>query len=80
MNYEQMSIEELEAENIRLSNERADIQKEQRMINDVLSRKVAMRDAQAKFAGLSDVEKAALAQVVGVETVRVSGQVNKAGE
>lgn len=80
MNYDQMSIEELEAENIRLSNERAAIQQHQRTINDVLSRKVAMRDATAKFAGLSEVEKAALAQVVGVNVAQVSGQVNKAGE
>lgn len=80
MDYEQMSLETLEAENIRLSNERAAIQQQQRMINEVISRKVAMRDAQAKFANLSEVEKAALAQVVGVDVATVSGNVQKAGE
>lgn len=80
MDYEQMSIEALEAENIRLSNERTAIQQRQRTINEVLSRKIAVRDAQVKFAGLSDVEKAALAQVIGVDSAAVQAKAEKAGE
>lgn len=80
MDYESMSIEELEAENTRLSNERARIQAEQRTINDVLSRKFALRDAQIKLNGMSEAERAAFTQLVGVQVGAVKAAAKKAGE
>ncbi|MCA0455662.1 MAG: hypothetical protein LCI00_16925 [Chloroflexi bacterium] len=80
MDYEQMSIEALEAENIRLSSERAAIQQEQRTINEVLSRKIASLSVQAKIASFSAAEIAALAQHVGVDVAQVSSEVLGDGE
>ncbi len=80
MNYEDMSIEELEAGNIRLSNEKALIKQEQVALTVVLDRKIALRDAHAKFIALSDAEREALTQVIGVQSAKVSGSVKKAGE
>lgn len=80
MDYESMSIEDLEAENIRLSNERARIQGEQRTINNVLSIKIALRNAQTKFDGMSEDEKTAMVQVVGVNVGTVKAAAKKAGE
>lgn len=62
--YESMSIEELEAE---LSQRRAEIdlaKEELRQLVKLYDAKVAERDAAAKVAQMSDIERAALAQVI----------------
>lgn len=80
MDYESMSIEALEAENTRLSVERAAIQQQQRAINDILSQKTALRDAQIKLAGMSEAERAAFTQLVGVQSATVKSTAKRAGE
>jgi hypothetical protein len=80
MDYESMSLEELEAENTRLSNKRAEIQTEQRAINEVMSRKTAERDMHAKYESMTAAERAALTQIVGVQTATVRSSAKKAGE
>lgn len=58
--YENMTIEELEAENIRLSSERERIRARQRELNAVLDRKLAERSLKAKLGALSSAEQVAL--------------------
>lgn len=80
MNYDSMSLEELETENIRLSNERNAIKQQQLELTAAIDRKIAERDAALKLAAMSPAERAALTQIVQVQTASVSAVANKAGE
>ncbi len=64
MNYENMTIEELEARNRELNAQRDAIREEQLKIKAVLDRKIALRSAQQKLASLSETERAALSLVI----------------
>ncbi len=79
-NYDSMSLEELEAENIRLSNERAAIKQQQLELTAAIDRKIAERDAGLKLAAMSPAEKAAIAQIVQVQAANASAEAKKAGE
>ena len=80
MNYDSMSLEELEAENIRLSNERNAIKQQQMELTAVIDRKIAERDAALKLSAMSPAERAALTQIVQVQVASVSATAKKAGE
>ncbi len=59
-----MSIEELEAENLKLMGKKDEIRLKQREINDLMTKKIAEAEAKRKFDSMSDAEKSALAQIV----------------
>lgn len=69
MNLEQMTVAELEAELARLTAERAALRERALTVHAVLDRKQAEQRAMRTLAGLSDVERAALAQVVQAQGV-----------
>jgi len=69
MDYEEMTVEELEEENLRLMGEKDKIRAEQLKIKAVLDKKVALRDAERKLATLSDSEKRALLQVIHTQGI-----------
>lgn len=69
MNLEQMTVAELEAELARLTAERAALRERGLAVHAVLDRKQATERAQRTLAGLSDVERAALAQVVQAQGI-----------
>lgn len=80
MNYEKLSLEELEAENIRLSSERAAIKQQQSELTAVIDRKIAARDAALKLAAMSPAEQTALTQIIQVQAASTSAVAKKAGE
>lgn len=61
MDYESMSIEELEAENNRLKVQRDAIKMEQRKIVDIIN----LKQTQAKLDNMTEAELAAIKQIVG---------------
>jgi len=69
MNYEQMTVEQLEAELQRISGERAALKEKAVAVHAVLDRRNAEAAARRKLAEMSDVEKAALAQIVAAEGI-----------
>ena len=69
MNYEQMTVEQLEAELQRISGERAALKEQAVAAHTVLDRRQAVEAARRKLAEMSDVEKAALAQIVAAEGI-----------
>lgn len=69
MNLEQMSVAELEAELARLTAERARMRDEGLKVHAALDRKQAAAAAQRTLDGMSDVERAALAQLVQTQGV-----------
>lgn len=73
MNYEQMTVEQLEAELARLTAERARLRDEGLKVHAALDRKQAAAAAQRTLDGMSDVERAALAQLVQTPGI-VSGE------
>lgn len=81
MNYETMSLEELEQENIRLSNERIamnqKILNKQKEVTDLIDKKLAEKSISDKINGMSKEEIKAmydkLTQVVGVKVASNSG-------
>lgn len=79
MDFESMSLEELEAYNIELSNEVASIKQTQRQITAVIDAKRAERAALELVSNMSDAERAALAQVIGVQTAGVGAKAIKTG-
>ena len=76
MNYEQMSVEQLTAELQRINEERAALKAVAGAVHAVLDRKQAVETARRKLAAMSDVEKAALAQVVAAEGIESGEAVN----
>lgn len=69
MNYEQMTVEQLTAELQRLNEQRAALREQAIAVHAVLDRKQAVETARRKLAEMSDVEKAALAQLVQAEGI-----------
>lgn len=69
MNYEQMTVEQLTAELQRLNEQRAALREQAMGVHAVLDRKQAVETARRKLAEMSDVEKAALAQLVQAEGI-----------
>ncbi len=76
MNYEQMSVEQLEAELQRISGERAELKAQALSAHAVLDRRNAEAAARRRLATMSDVEKAALAQIVAAEGIESGEAVN----
>ena len=62
--YENMTVEQLEAENQKLMAKRREIVSEQRILNAVRDRKIIEAKAKATIEGMTDSEKAALSQVL----------------
>jgi len=71
--YADYSIEALESELIRLSNERRAIREKQVLIKQALDRKLSEEAARLKLAEMNDAEIAALKQLVGVNTASAKG-------
>lgn len=69
MNFEQMTVEQLTAELQRLNEQRAALREQAMAAHAVLDRKQAVATARRKLAEMSDVEKAALAQLVQAEGI-----------
>ncbi len=67
-NYDSMSLEELDAEIIRLSNEEAP-KAERRAATEAYDRKYAAEELQRKLGNASDAEREALAQYVRAEGI-----------
>lgn len=64
VDYETMTIEELEQANLALSESREKILQEQLTLNNVLERKVAEKTAAEALETMSDLEKAVLADAL----------------
>jgi hypothetical protein len=64
MNYKDMSIEQLEAENIKLMAEKEAVRQKQVELNAVMSSKIAESDARKKFDAMSDAERQALNRII----------------
>lgn len=64
VDYESMTIEELETRNLELSEEREQILTEQMTLNNVLNRKIAEQNAQAALEGMNDLDREALAEAL----------------
>ncbi len=76
MNYESKGVEELQAELARIAEARAALRTEALAVHAALDRAQARQAAAATMAGLSDVEKAALAQMIlaqGIESGEAVG-------
>ena len=69
MSYELMTVEQLTAELQRINEERAALREQAMAVHAVLDRKQAVETARRKLAEMSDVEKAALAQIVAAEGI-----------
>jgi len=69
MDYEKMTIEQLEKENLHFMKQRDKIREEQLKIKAVLDQKVVRRDAERKLAMLSDPEKKALLQSISAQGI-----------
>lgn len=64
MNYEDMSLEQLEKENQKLMAQKDAIRENQKVITALMDEKSSMAEAQRKVATMSNAEKAALVQVL----------------
>jgi len=78
-NYEDMSIEQLEKENNKLSARRLEIKSEQMKIVAVLERKRSEKEAAAKVARMTDKEKQAMARVIQAEGIESTEAVGEPG-
>jgi phosphomevalonate kinase len=75
MNYEGMSIQELEAQNRKLSEERDKVKAEQRILGAVMDKKKMSIAVQKKLETMSDAEKAAMAQMIESQGIGSSAAV-----
>lgn len=75
MNYEEMSIQELEAQNRKLSEERDKIKIEQKILGKVMDAKKMALAVQKKLETMSDAEKAAMAQMIQSQGIGSSAAV-----
>lgn len=76
--FTKMTVGELEAANIKLMAAKDEIIEQQKLLNQVLSQKVANEQARAKWEALSDPEKAALTQYINAYSIDAQGQVGGA--
>ena len=77
MNYETMTVDQLEAEMQRLTEERAKLRAEALKVQAALDKKLAAQRAAGLVATMSDADKAALAQAVsGAGGIASQEQVN----
>lgn len=76
-NYDKMTLEELDAEIIRLSNEEAP-KADRRAATEAYDRKFADAELDRRLATMSDAEKAALIQRVQADGVKSDGEVGTA--
>jgi len=79
-NYEEMTNDELRAENVRLFEERKALKAEQMKITAVLDKRIIAENVSKKLERLSDPEKAALAQVLEPPGVESPGKVGNLGD
>lgn len=63
--YDDMTLDELSKENLRLQEEKERIRTQQVDLNRVYSRKVAEAEARRKVSAMSDDERAALSRLIG---------------
>lgn len=68
-NLEKMSIEELQERLNQINAQRDELIAEARQVSGVLNLKVALRAAESKLAAMSEVERAALTQVLAVDGI-----------
>lgn len=73
MNYEQMTIEELEAFIAKINAERAVLKAQAVAVHAVLDAKNTTAAAAKKLATMSDAEKAALLQMIQAQSVASNG-------
>lgn len=73
---EEMSIEELEYYIQDLGRQKDEIRMEQRRATEVLDIRIAQRNAQITLETMSDIERAALAQVIGVNFASAGAKAN----
>jgi len=73
--YESWTLEVLDAELLRLSQQADELRAQRRQLSGIRDSKIAQREMETKFAAFSDPEKAALAQIVGVDVARLSSVV-----
>jgi len=76
MSYEAMTVEQLEAELQRISEERAALKTRAVAAHAVLDRRNGEAAARRRLATMSDVERAALAQIVATEGIESGEAVN----
>ena len=65
IDYEDLSVEELEAKLLEISKIRDDLRNEALEISKIRDRKVTLQRAQEKVAAMSQAERDALLQVIG---------------
>lgn len=78
MSYEQMTADQLQSELDKINANRDALAAQARTVAGLLSKKLAEEAAKAKLEGMTETERAALAQVIqaqGIESAeRVNGQ------
>lgn len=77
--YGDMTVEELEAEQTRLHAEARAVQARRGEVAAVLDKRRTAEAAQRRVEGLSDPERAALAQALGVPGIQAGSQVGTPG-
>jgi predicted RecB family endonuclease len=75
MNYKDMTIEQLEAENIKLMAEKEAVRQKQVELNAVMSSKIAEIEARKKFDAMPDAERQALNRIISNAGNIASGEV-----
>ena len=69
MNYEQMTLAELEARQQELTAKRAELQAEGRAVQAAIDAKHAQADVYKMLGNMTDAQRTALAQTVGVQAI-----------
>lgn len=75
ISYEEMSLEQLEQENIRLSNERSLIVEKQRVITQIIDQRLAEKSIADKINNMSNEELKAMYRQL-TQTIQVNSAVN----
>lgn len=69
INYQEMSVEELDAKLLELSQRCEDIRQEALVISTIRDQKVVQKRAEEKIAAMSPLELAAMAQIINAQSI-----------
>jgi hypothetical protein len=64
MNYEEMTLQELELENEKLMEQKEAIREKQKRINEIMTKKMVEAETRKKYKSMSEAEKEALTQII----------------
>lgn len=79
VSYDQMSTDELVAENLRLSEQKEEIRARQLVINEEISKRATYESAARKLETMNDPEKEALVQMIKAEGIPSAEKVGEPG-